>query len=97
MKFLTTDFIKLHSRIDYGDEDELLEIYGDSAETTVLNYLNRTYEDLIEAYGDVPAPIKHAALMLVDTWYQYRCPPIQTSVSMVPYTFDVLIKPYMKL
>ena len=97
MKFLSLEFIKRHSRIDFDCEDELLEAYGDSAEETVLNLLNRTFEDIIEVYGQVPAPIKHASLMLVDQSYTHRSPVSPQNMYHVPYSFDLLIKPYMKL
>ena len=35
--------------------------------------------------------------MLVDVSYQYRSPISPTNVSVVPYTFDILVKPYMRL
>lgn len=103
MKILSLDFIKQHSRIDYDCEDDLLELYGDSAEETLAQYLNRgktvdeMVADLKEVYGYIPAPLYHAALMLVDISYQYRSPVSPTNVSVVPYTFDILVKPYMKL
>ena len=97
MKFLTLDYIKQHSRIDFDCEDELLELYGESAEDTVMNYLNRSSADLIAEYGVVPTAIMHATLMLVDISYQHRSPVTTVNVSIVPYTFDMLIKPYMKL
>jgi hypothetical protein len=99
MKWLTLEKIKAQLRIepDFHDEDELLEEYGESAEEVLLNYLNRTYEDVIEVYGRVPAPLRHASLMLVDTSYQYRSPVSTQSMSLVPYTFDILVKPYMRL
>lgn len=97
MKWLTLDYIKQHSRIDYDCEDALLELYGAAAEDTVLNYLNRTFQDMLEAYGDVPMAIRQATLMLVDVSYQHRSPVTPTNVSLVPYTFDILVKPYMRL
>ena len=99
MKWLTLTRIKAQCRIeqDFTEEDELLEMYGESAEEVLLNYLNRTYEDVIEVYGHVPAPLRHASLMLVDTSYQYRSPVSAQNMSLVPYTFDLLIKPYMRL
>jgi len=78
-------------------EDTLLTSYGNSAESTILNHLNRTYYDLTEQYGDVPQDIINASLMLVDVWYQHRSPVEALSMSIVPYTFDLLIKPYMRL
>ena len=99
MKWLTLSRIKQQLRIedDVHDEDELLEMYGESAEEVLLNYLNRTFDDVVEIYGRMPAPLVHASLMLVDTSYQYRSPVSTQSMSLVPYTFDILVKPYMRL
>lgn len=99
MKWLTLSRIKQQLRIeaDFTEEDELLTMYGDSAEAVLLNYLNRSYDDIIEVYGHMPAPLVHASLMLVDTSYQYRSPVSTQSMSLVPYTFDILVKPYMRL
>lgn len=97
MKWLTLEYIKKHSRIDFDCEDDLLEMYGDSAEDTVLNVCNRTYDDLVEVYGHIPAPLYHAALLLVDNSYQNRTPASPQQLYAVPYGFDLLVKPYMKL
>lgn len=100
MKWLTLEKIKAQLRIepDFHDEDTILEdVYGESAEETLLNYLNRPYLDIIESYGKVPLPLVQASLMLVDTSYQHRSPISVTNISQVPYTFDLLVKPYMRL
>ena len=63
-----------------------------------MNYLCRSYEEIIDTYGgEMPAPLVQAALMLVDVSYQYRSPVSPNNLNIVPYTFDILIKPYMKL
>lgn len=99
MKWLTLEQIKAQLRIEpnFTAEDELLKGYGDSAESTVLNHLNRTYYDMLEQYGRVPQPIIDASKMLVDVWYKHRSPVEALSMSVVPYTFELMIKPYMKL
>ncbi len=103
MKFLTLNYIKQHSRIDYDIEDELLELYGNAAENVLAQHLGRgkTVDELVESlteeYGEVPAAILQAGLMLVDVSYQYRSPVSPTSIYTVPYTFDLLVKPYMIL
>lgn len=99
MKWLTLEKIKQQCRIeaDFTMEDTLLTGYGNSAESTILNHLNRTYYDLTEQYGEVPQDIINASLMMVDVWYQHRSPVESLNMSIVPYTFDLLIKPYMKL
>lgn len=101
MKWLTIDYIKQHSRIDFDCEDALLELYGESAENMVLEITRRTYDEIIEKWGTeekpIPAAIIHASLMLVDLSYQQRSPVSQQNLYTVPYAFDMMIKPYMKL
>ena len=99
MKWLTLEQIKAQLRIepDFTAEDTLLKSYGEAAEETLLNYLNRPYLDIIERYGKVPEPLVQASKMLVDVSYQHRSPISVTSISLVPYTFDLLVKPYMRL
>ena len=100
MKFLTFDQIKAHLRLDdaqAADERTLLELYGESAEDMVLNICHRTITDVYEEYGVVPSAFVHAALLLVGQSYQHREPATQMNMSIIPYTFDLLIKPYMRL
>lgn len=100
MKYLTLDNIKAQLRLTDEQaelEKDLLEMYGESAEETVLNLLNRTMEDIMEQYGGVPKPLVHATLMLVDNSYKERSPISPQSMSTVPYAFDMMLKPYMRL
>jgi hypothetical protein len=100
MKFLTFDQIKAQLRLDDAqatEEHDLLELYGDAAEDMVLNILNRTMEDVVEQYGNMPKALVHAGLMLVAQSYQYREPASPQNLYTVPYAFDLLLKPYMKL
>lgn len=97
MKYLTLEMIKSHSRIQFDCEDDLLQLYAESAEDTVLNMLNRSYDDLVSAYGEVPMPVVQATLMLVDNSYINRSPVSPQQLYQVPYTIDVLLKPYMIL
>jgi len=100
MKFLTFDQIKAQLRLDdqqAEDEHDLLVLYGDAAEDMVLNTLNRTITDIFEQYGTVPKALVQAGLMLVAQSYQHREPASPQNLSAVPYTFDLLLKPYMRL
>lgn len=101
MKWLTIDYIKQHSRIDFDCEDALLQVYGEAAEETVMNIVGRDYDEIVELFGTaekpVPAALIHASLLLVDLSYMQRSPISQQNVYTVPYTFDMLVKPYMKL
>ena len=97
MKWLTLDYIKQHSRIDIDCEDELLELYGEDAEDTVLNLINRSYEEVMELWGSVPKPLYVAALMLVEVDYNHRSPDSINNMYAVKYGFDMKIKPYIRL
>jgi hypothetical protein len=105
MKFLTIDKIKQQLRLDCTCEAELLTGYGNSAERTLAAYLgymdeknHPSVDKMLEDFdGQIPEPLEQAALMLVDTWYQYRTPDSAQNMSVVPYTFDFIVKPYVKL
>lgn len=103
MTILTLEYIRAHSRIDTNAEDSLLTLYGNAAEETIASYLNRgktvneMVSSLTEEYGAVPSAIMQAALMLVDVSYQYRAPVGPANAYVIPYTFDILVKPYMIL
>ena len=100
MKFLTLDNIKSQLRLDEQqafDEHDLLELYGDAAEEMVLNTCNRTMEDIVEQYGNVPKALVQAGLMLVAQSYQHREPASPQNLYAVPYAFDMMVKPYMRL
>ena len=45
MKWLSIEYIKKHSRIEYDCEDDLLEIYGNAAEETIYNITGRTFDE----------------------------------------------------
>lgn len=99
MKYLTLCDIKAQCRIepDFHDEDKVLTLYGRAAEDTVLAYINRSYEDMISTYGEIPPAVVQATLMLVDASYQHRSPASTQQMYYVMYSFDFLIKPYIKL
>ena len=67
MNILTLEQIKAQCRIDpeMTEEDQLLELYGDAAEETVLNYCNRSLESLYEEYGRIHADITQDAIILI--------------------------------
>ena len=98
MKWLTLEGIKAQCRIeqDFHEEDDLLVENGEGAEEAILNVCNRTYEDLIETYGKVPVSLVHASKMLVDSLYKDREKDLVHEVHSNP-SFDILVKPYMKL
>lgn len=100
MQFLNFDQIKQQLRLDDQqafDEHDLLELYGEAAEDMVLNTCNRTITDIFEQYGNVPKALVQAGLMLVAQSYQHREPASPQNLYAVPYAFDLLLKPYVRL
>ena len=89
MKWLTLEQIKQQLRIeqDFTDEDVLLEMYAESAEDTVLNICQRTYEDMVDSFGGIPQPIVEASLLLVAMSYEHRSPASQYQMYAVGYAF----------
>lgn len=98
MKFLTIDYIKQHSRIDFDCEDGVLDLYGTAAENTVLSIIRRTLDNIRDMHdGVLPPELYHAALLLTEQGYNYRSPVSPTNMSIVPYGFDMMLKPLMRL
>ena len=98
MKWLSIEFIKKHSRIDFDCEDDLLELYGDSAEETIMDITRRSYEELKQmGGGKIPAKLYEAGLMLVENSYNNRQPSSMQQLYSVPYGFDMKIKNFIKL
>lgn len=97
LKWLTIDVIKQQLRVDTDYEDALMELYGAAAEDAVLNTIRKTYTEVMEEYGEVPAPLRLASLMIVTHSYEQRSPASTMSWSSVPYTFEFMLYPYMRL
>ena len=98
MEYLTVEYIKAHSRIDYDCEDDLIDLYGSAAERAILNLLGRSLDDLKEANdGLVPPDVIVATFQLADTLIRHRSPVEQVSLSSVPYGYDLMLKPYIAL
>ena len=107
MKFLTLKEIKAQCRIeeDFTLEDTLLTAYGGAAENALLRVCNRTYDDLLENFGEddgeggnvVPNDFRVAALMLTKHLYEHRGPTENVPIYMVPYAMDLMVKPFIRL
>ena len=96
MKWLTLKLIKQQSHIENDLEDELLTLYGEAAEETILNYVDLTYEEIVEKYNGFPTSLVLASLMLTDYSYNYRT--FATPAHLHDQgAFDNKVKPYMTL
>lgn len=99
MKFLTSELISKHLRLDNIDEEmELItSVYAPSAEESVLNILQRPLDSLIMEYGRVPTPVVHAALILTEHFYTNRSSVAYQQLSQVPFSVSTLLTPYLRL
>ena len=99
MKFLTFDQVKAQLRLDDEQaelEESIITTHAEAAENAVLNVCNRTLTDISEIYGEVPSGLVVAALLLTDDMYNHRGTISPTAVYHLP-TFDINVKPYIKL
>lgn len=101
MQFLTPELIKAQLRLSddqYEEEKFLIEDqYAETAEDTVLDWIDRPIEDLYEEYGKVPKKLIQAALLLVSLSYEQRSPISKQQMYVVPIgNFDALCANYMK-
>lgn len=107
MKWLKLNEIKDQCRIehDFTLEDTLLTAYGNAAENALLRICNRTCDDLLDTFGEddgkggkkCPSDFYVASLMLAKHLYEHRGPTEGITLSAVPYSLDLLIKPFTKL
>lgn len=103
MNYLTLERIKKHLNIDsdFVDDDSYLNSLGDVAEQIISQHLEVKLETIAEDYdGALPAPIIHAALLLIGNLYMSRESVTFGSVSKIPLSYggDVyqyLLDPYI--
>lgn len=98
--FVTLDLLKKHLNIDeeYTGEDDYLMMLSGSAEEFIGKYIDRDLEEVCEENGgDLPLPILHAILILTANHYANRESIAFTSVSVIPFSMEVLLDPYRKI
>lgn len=100
MKYITFEQIKQQLRLD-DEQAEMertrLEGMAMAAEEAVLAIMRRSLLDVILTYNGIPQRLVQVTLLLVDEWYQHRSPVEQGQLSPVPYAFDFMLKPMMRL
>ena len=99
MNIITLAEIKKHIRIDPDItlEDDMLELYGNAAEETVLDMVDKTLEEIVAEYGSVPIRLKQACLVLTASSGEIREPASAQQMYNVPYKVDALLKPLMRM
>ena len=100
MKYLTFEQIKQQLRLDDEQaERERIRLEGmaEAAEDAVLTIIRRPLNNVKQVYGHVPQKLIQVTLLLVDEWYKYRSPVEHGQLYPVPYAYDLMLKPMMRL
>lgn len=74
MKYLTLSEIKkqLNVDADFHEDDEFLELLGESVEDLTSNLIDCQLNELAAQNGEIPAGVRHAMRMLVDYVYSQQ-------------------------
>lgn len=101
MPLLDPALVKKHLRIDWADDDAIIEVYQTAAEDIVMEYINRP----VYAAGDSPVPddpyameltpsITAAILLLIGEMYDNREPDRRYFGAMLPRAVRSLLAPW---
>ena len=89
---------KSHIRVDFSDDDALLQHLLESATDIIVRGTNRTSDELLKmGDGTLPQPLQQAIMMLAAHWYNQPEAAAGTQMAAVPYGIEALTKPYRKL
>jgi uncharacterized phage protein (predicted DNA packaging) len=85
---ITLDEAKNHVRVDGTADDAAITAMIETAKTHIENYTGTNY-----AEGEIPAPVKSAALILVADLYDNRTLQVETAL-YTNRTYAQLLNPY---
>jgi uncharacterized phage protein (predicted DNA packaging) len=97
MQYLDLDTIKRHLNLDldFHADDEYLTGLGDTAEQIVALHLDNDLESIVALNDDtLPAPIRHAMLLLIGNLYMNRENIAFGNCSKIPFSYEYLLAPY---
>ena len=85
---LTVDEVKQHLRIEYDEEDELIEKRIMQAQAAAEDFCRVSFEE------DVPEPVRLACLLFVSYHYENRDIPDMTTYKSMRMAFEHLLYPH---
>ncbi len=85
---LTVDEAKQHLRIEYDEEDELIEKLILQAQAAAEDFCRVSFEE------DVPEPVRLACLLFVSYHYENRDIPDMTTYKSMRMAFEHLLYPH---
>lgn len=88
--------LKKHLNIDaeFHDDDEYLMDIALVAENMVQQNIDRSFGELEDGEGNLPAPLTHAMLLLVGNFYANRESVTYGAASPLPHAYEYIIKLY---
>ena len=98
MTYLNLVEIKKHLNVDdcFQDDDSYIESLADVAEEIVEHHLRTSLDSIASEYnGKLPAPIKHAMLLLIGNYYANRESIAFASAQELPLSYEYLLSPYV--
>lgn len=84
--------VKNYLRVDYDNDDTLINLMIDSAKSYIQSYLNQPFE----SYVDIPVEFTLAALNLCAAWYQDRAISSEKATHEYLYSFTGLLDMHRK-
>lgn len=94
-KYVELDYLKAHTYVDDNSDDTELQNCLDAAE----EHTEKTLQTSLETYvtdGQLRADLKHAIVILAATFYANREAVAYGNPQPVPFSYSMLIKPYIK-
>lgn len=94
--YIFVDEIKKHLNIDqefYADDEYLAQL-EDVAEIVVARHIGRDLKTLEDSDHQIPAPLRHAMLLLIGNFYANRESVSYASTSKVPNSYEYLLALY---
>ena len=85
---ITVDEVKRHLRIEYDEEDELIEKLIAQAQAAAEDFCRVSFEE------DVPEPVRLACLLFVSYHYENRDIPDMTTYKSMRMAFEHLLYPH---
>lgn len=74
MKFedIDLDFVKEYLRVDYDDDDRMIEMMMVSAKSFMKNVLNLDLDVIKLEFGEIPSEFNIPFLAIINHWYDRR-------------------------
>lgn len=93
---ISLDEIKKHLNIDpwFEQDDEYLMYLEEVSKEMVETHLGYTCEDLEYDYGVIPAPVKHAMLLMIGNLYNNRESVSTLTVKELPLSYQYLLQKF---